>query len=51
VIRVRDMQGRLFTDTFAPGDDLDHIARRLLKEKSGYNAFYGAIQYPKASYH
>ncbi len=47
VIRVRDMEGRLFTERLAPGDNAEHVARRLLREKHGkHTAFYAPIRYP-----
>jgi len=52
VIRVRDMEGRLYTDTLGPNDDPDHVARKLLRGKHGkHSSFYGPIKYPPASYH
>jgi hypothetical protein len=51
VIRVRDMEGRLFTDRLGPNDDPEHVARKLLREKHGkHSSFYDPIKYP-ASYH
>jgi hypothetical protein len=51
LICVRDMEGRLFTDTLGPNDNAEYVARRLLREKHGrHGAFHGPIRYP-ASYH
>jgi len=50
-LRVRDMEGRLFTDRLDPNDDPEHVARKLLREKHGkHTSFYDPIKYP-ASYH
>jgi hypothetical protein len=51
VIRIRDTEGRLYTDTIGPNDNAEHLARRLLKEKRGHNSFYAPIKYPTTSYH
>jgi|SRR5215813_2824096 len=46
LMRVRDMDGRLFTERFAPGDDLDALARRLLRERGKqHGSFYDPIRY------
>ncbi len=52
VIKVRDLEGRLFTERLAPGDNAEHVARKLLREKYGkHSSFYSPIKYPPASYH
>jgi hypothetical protein len=51
IIRVRDMEGRLYTDTIAPGDNAEHVARKLLRQKHGHSSFHSAIKYPTTSYH
>ncbi len=44
-IRVRDMDGRLYTQPLGPNDDPAVIARRLLKDKyDKHAAFYAPIQ-------
>jgi hypothetical protein len=51
VIKVRDLEGRLFTERIAPGDNAEHVARKLLREKHGkHSSFYGPIRYAR-SYH
>jgi hypothetical protein len=50
ILRVRDMQGRLYVERPAPGDDAQHVARKLLREKCGYSPFHAPIRYPR-SYH
>jgi hypothetical protein len=44
VIRVRDLEG-LFTDVIGPNDNPEHVARKLLRGKSGHSAFHGPIKY------
>src|ERR1700758_3367533 len=46
ILRVRDMQGRLYVERPAPGDDAQHVARKLLREKCGYSPFHAPIRYP-----
>jgi hypothetical protein len=50
-ILVRDMEGRLFTGAFSPGDDLNYLARKILREKKGSNRFNDPIKYPSSSFH
>jgi hypothetical protein len=51
VIRVRDMEGRLYTESLGPHDNPEHVARKLLRDKCGkHTAFYDPIRYPR-SYH
>src|ERR1700758_3530380 len=50
ILRVRDMQGRLYVERPAPGDDAQQVARKLLREKCGYSPFHAPIRYPR-SYH
>jgi hypothetical protein len=50
VIRVRDLEGRLYLEKLGPNDDPEYVARRLLRQKCGHNSFYAPIKYP-ASYH
>jgi hypothetical protein len=50
ILRVRNMQGRLYVERPAPGDDAQHVARKLLREKCGYSPFHAPIWYPR-SYH
>ena len=50
ILRVRDMQGRLYVERPVPGDDAQHVARKLLREKCGYSPFHAPIRYPR-SYH
>jgi hypothetical protein len=48
--RVRDMEGRLFTERLGP-DDPAVVARRLLRAKYGkHSDFYAPIRYPTTSY-
>ena len=49
-IRVRDMNGRLYVERFNPGDDLDALARRLLRQQHP-SSFYDPIRYPPKSIH
>jgi hypothetical protein len=51
-LHVRDHEGRTWTVSIGPGDDLDVAARRLLREKVGkHHAFNQPIHYPPRSYH
>jgi hypothetical protein len=50
VIRVRDMEGRLYLEKIGPNDNADHVARRLLRQKSGHSSFHNPIKY-RPSYH
>jgi F420-0:gamma-glutamyl ligase len=48
---ISHAEGRLFTERLAPGDNAEHVARKLLREKHGkHSSFYDPIKYP-ASYH
>jgi hypothetical protein len=49
---VKDQQGKVFSQDIKPGDNAEHAARRLLKEKHGqHGEFYGAVRYPPRSIH
>jgi hypothetical protein len=50
VIRVRDLEGRLFLEKLGPNDDPEYVARRLLRQKSGQSTFHAPIKY-RPSYH
>jgi hypothetical protein len=44
VIKVRDLEGRLYTQPLGPNDDPEHVARKLLREKHGrHGSFYNRI--------
>jgi hypothetical protein len=47
IVRVFDTNGRLLgTGAFKPGDDIEAVARRVLREKHNENAgFYGRLPY------
>jgi hypothetical protein len=53
ILHVEDMQGRLLgRQPVSPGDDVEVVARKLLREKNGKHlSFHGPIKYPPASYH
>jgi hypothetical protein len=49
---VKDQQGKVFSQDIKPGDNAEHAARRLLKEKQGqHGEFYGTVRYPPRSIH
>jgi hypothetical protein len=49
---VKDQQGKMFSQDIKPGDNAEHAARRLLKEKHGqHGEFYSPIHYPSLSIH
>jgi hypothetical protein len=52
-VRVYDMGGKLIAQApFKPGDDIEALARKLLRAKSiGGSGFYGALNYPPRSFH
>jgi hypothetical protein len=52
-VRVYDMSGKLIgASPFNPGDDVEVLARKLLRSKSiGGGGFYGALNYPPRSFH
>jgi hypothetical protein len=52
-VRVYDTGGKLIgASPFKPGDDIEALARKLLREKSiGGSGFYGALNYPPRSFH
>ncbi len=52
MLHVEDQQGRIFSQEIRPGDNVEHAARRLLREKFGkHHAFNAPIHYPPRSYH
>jgi hypothetical protein len=47
MVRVEDMEGRFVgTQALSSADDPLSIARRLLRERHGKSAFWGAVSYP-----
>lgn len=47
ILHVEDMQGRLLgRQPVRPGDDVEAIARKLLRDKTRGNDFYRPINYP-----
>ena len=51
-VRVYDMGGKLLgSSPYKPGDDVEVIARKLLREHSGGSGFYGPLNYPRSSFH
>ena len=49
--RGRQLRRGLFSP-FKPGDDIEALARKLLREKSiGGSGFYGPLNYPRQSFH
>ena len=51
-VRVYDTDGNLLGSAASrPGDDIEVVARRVLREKKRSTAFYDPIAYPRSALH